>query len=82
MWSKAVVTPIFKGGDSCNASNYRPISLTCVACKLMERIIAVQMLDYLRVNSLISPYVISNGLTLVKNRGFSDDLAMFIWHPV
>jgi len=48
----------------------------------MEKIIAVQMLDYLRVNSLISPYVISNGLTLVKNRGFSDDLPMFIWHPV
>jgi len=54
VWSKAAVTPIFKGGDSCNASNYRPISLTCVAYKLMERIIAVQMLDYLRVNSLIS----------------------------
>ena len=54
VWSKAVVTPIFKGSDSCNASNYRPISLTCVECKLMERIIAVQMLDDLRVNSLIS----------------------------
>ena len=54
VWSKAVVTPIFKGGDSCDASNYRPISLTCVACKLMERIIAAQVLDYLRVNSLIS----------------------------
>jgi len=28
--------------------------LTCVACKLMERIIAAQVLDYLHVNSLIS----------------------------
>ena len=27
-------------GASGNISNYRPISLTCVSCKLMERIIS------------------------------------------
>jgi len=28
--------PIFKKGSSNNPTNYRSISLTCVACKLLE----------------------------------------------
>ena len=36
-WTRANVSPIFKKGDP---SNYRPISLTCILCKVMEHIIA------------------------------------------
>ena len=39
-WKKAIVTPLFKKGDKCDHGNYRPISLTCICCKLMEHIIA------------------------------------------
>jgi len=53
-WLRAIVTPVYKSGSSSIASNYRPISLTCVACKLMERIIVCEMLHYLRSNNLIS----------------------------
>jgi len=35
-WTHARVTPVYKGGSSSYLSNYRPISLTCVACKIME----------------------------------------------
>ena len=56
VWSKAIITPVFKSGKSCDVSNYRPISLTCVACKLMERIISMHILDYLRVNNLITKH--------------------------
>jgi hypothetical protein len=38
-WRTAFVTPVFKKGISSDANNYRPISLTCVGCKLMESII-------------------------------------------
>ena len=55
-WSKSIVTPVFKTGRSCDVENYRPISLTCVACKVMERVIADQMLNYLRAHNLISKH--------------------------
>ena len=32
--------PIFKKGDKADPSNYRPISLTCVLCKVPEHIVA------------------------------------------
>ena len=38
-WRHAYITPIFKKGDPSCATNYRPISLTSTACKLMESII-------------------------------------------
>ena len=53
-WLRAIVTPVYKSGPASNAKNYRPISLTSVACKLMERIIVCEILCYLRCNNLIS----------------------------
>ena len=38
-WKKANATPIFKGGERNLASNYRPVSLTCICCKLLEHIV-------------------------------------------
>ena len=42
-WKKAKVIPIFKKGSKGKASNYRPVSLTSVACKLLESIIRVKI---------------------------------------
>ena len=39
-WKEAIVTPIFKKGCKSDPSNYRPVSLTSVVCKVMERIIS------------------------------------------
>ena len=36
-WKRAIVTPIFKKGVSSNPANYRPVSLTSVFGKAMER---------------------------------------------
>jgi hypothetical protein len=53
-WTQAIVTPVFKRGDAANVDNYRPISLTSVACKIMERVVSADMLHYLRQNNIIS----------------------------
>ena len=38
-WRQAHVSPIYKKGDKKQAENYRPVSLTCVVCKVMESIV-------------------------------------------
>ena len=38
-WKLSNIVLIFKKGDSKEVSNYRPISLLCIASKIMERII-------------------------------------------
>jgi hypothetical protein len=53
-WKNAIITPIYKKGLASDPSNYRPISLTSVFCKLMERVIALDMLTYLRHHGLIT----------------------------
>ena len=53
-WKNATVLPVYKSGLSSQVENYRPISLTCVACKVMERVIASSMLQYLRDNHIIT----------------------------
>ena len=37
LFKRAAIVPIFKSGDKTQASNYRPISLTSVVCKVFER---------------------------------------------
>ena len=53
-WLDALVTPVFKKGATSSPSNYRPISLTCVCCRIMERIINADIVDYLYVNKIIN----------------------------
>ena len=52
-WKLANVTPIHKKGDKSKPSNYRPISLTSVVCKLMETIIRDRVVSYLERNKRI-----------------------------
>jgi len=38
-WKKAIVVPIYKGGDRSVGGNYRPVSLTSMVCKQLEHVI-------------------------------------------
>ncbi|XP_018013046.1 uncharacterized protein LOC108670107 [Hyalella azteca] len=53
-WRTSNVTPIFKKGSRLLASNYRPVSLTCILCNCMEALVRDQIVDHLQCNSLIS----------------------------
>jgi len=47
-WKHAHVTPIYKKNDKHRASNYRPVSLTVVCCKIIEHIICNHVLVHLK----------------------------------
>lgn len=53
-WKFANITPVLKAGIASEVSNYRPISLTSVFCKLFERVVHEQVLSYLSKNKLIT----------------------------
>ena len=54
-WLNASVSPIFRKGDRSLPSNYRPVLLTCFACKQLEHIIHIisWIMDYLDKYSLL-----------------------------
>ena len=52
-WKDANVTPIFKKGSKSTPSNYRPVSLTAVVCKVMESLIRDEITEHLNVNKLL-----------------------------
>jgi hypothetical protein len=53
-WKIAIVVPIHKKGDKHKPSNYRPISLTCICCKILESIIRDHMWKHLKTNNLLT----------------------------
>ena len=53
-WSLANICPLFKKGDRYLTCNYRPVSLTCVACKLLEHIVCSNIMSHLDHHTLLS----------------------------
>ena len=53
-WTLANISPLFKRGDRSLACNYRPVSLTCVACKLLEHIVCSNIMAHLDEHKLLS----------------------------
>ena len=52
-WLQALVTPIHKKSNKSDPVNYRPISLTCILCKVMEHIILSNMWKHLHKHNII-----------------------------
>ena len=52
-WRKANVIPVFKKGEKYLASNYRPVSLTCICCKILEHIVVSNILKHLDENNIL-----------------------------
>ena len=55
-WSLANICPLFKKGDRSLARNYRPVSLTCIPCKLLEHtsIVCSNIMAHLDGHELLS----------------------------
>ena len=53
-WKKANVTPLHKKGPKNLVENYRPISLTSIVCKTMEKFIRDIILDHMEKHKLFT----------------------------
>ena len=53
-WKTANVVPIFKKGKKGDVSNYRPVSLTSVPCKVMESLLKDDLTKHLESTSMLS----------------------------
>ena len=53
-WSLANICPLHKKGDMALTCNYRPVSLTCVHCKLLEHTVCSNIMAHLDEYKLLS----------------------------
>ena len=91
-WKFSEIVPLFKKGSRSDPLNYRPISLTSVCCKSLERIVASSLMSFLETNLLLSPdqfgfrsgrsvedqlLLVYNDISAWLDSGFSADVVLF-----
>jgi hypothetical protein len=54
-WKFSLITPIHKKGSKNLTKNYRPIALTSVICRILEKLVSLSILGHLDSNKLLSP---------------------------
>ena len=56
MWKRANIIPLYKKGTPNIVSNYRPVSLLCIASQIFERIIFKHVFNFFRENFVINDF--------------------------
>lgn len=51
----SIITPVYKGGERDDVSNYRPISVLSAISKILEKMVNGRLLNYLNKFNIISP---------------------------
>ena len=51
-WKDAEITPIFKKENRSLPKNYRPVSLTSIICKILEKMIVEDIINHINANQL------------------------------
>ena len=93
-WRQGKIIALFKKGDKKLASNYRPVSLTCILCKVLESLVRDHIIHHMNVNGYFSEKQFgfmagrSTSLQLLKvlddwtralDQGNSIVLTVYIW---
>ena len=53
-WKTANVSAVFKKGQRYDPANYRPVSLTCLCCKMFEHIIVSNVMKHVDTNNILT----------------------------
>ena len=51
-WKLSNITPVFKSANRTDIKNYRPIALTSIVCKILERAVANNINEHISSNCL------------------------------
>ena len=91
-WKLSEIVPLFKKGSRSDPLTYRLISLTSVCCKSLERIIVASLVEYLKLNEILSSVqfgfrrgrtvdeqllLVDEDVTAWLDEGFSVDVVLF-----
>ena len=71
-WKEALVVPVFKSGAKSDPTNYRPIALLSVVCKVMEKIV------HRRLNAFLEPVLTAKQSGFKKKDGTQLQLVRLI----
>lgn len=55
-WKTARITPVHKSGNRHDPANFRPISITCAASKILEHVILKHITSFLDAESILTPF--------------------------
>lgn len=92
LWKKSLIVPIYKKGSRHDPLNYRPVSLTSVCVKSLERILCKHIYEYATSNNLLCNdqfgfrpgrstedqlLLTYNAITNALNQGDNVDLILF-----
>ena len=55
LYKLAKVIPLLKKDDPLEAKNYRPVAILCILSKVIERIIFLQVVEFMNTNSYFHP---------------------------
>ena len=55
VWKCGKVKALFKSGDRCNANSYRPITISPIANKILERAVHSQVYNYRLQENILTP---------------------------
>ena len=76
-WRQANVAAVFKKREKYDAVNYRPVSLTCTCCKILEHILVSNINKHLAFEEfLLTVSIVSEVKGLAKPNLFSSTM---IW---
>ena len=64
-WLQAIITPIYNKRAKTSAENYRLLSLACILCKILEKIIVKQIIHHIKANQLAT--LRQHGFTVGKS---------------
>ena len=67
IWKTAIVVPIHKKGPENLPSNYRPVSLTCILCKVYEKFISTHILNFIKDKIISNQHSFVQGKLTLSN---------------